>query len=181
MALIHSRIFLLVLFCIFGGHAHASNHKSIKLSGDILQIALPAIAFGTTLGIKDFKGSQEFITGFAATAATAYGLKFAINEKRPNHGSHSFPSGHAAIAFYGGGFIHHRYGLQYAAAAYAAAFFVGYTRVSSNEHWIHDIVAGAAIGLLYSYLLTTPYKCESYRIYPALIPNGAALCCEKEF
>lgn len=165
---------------IFSTHAFGSNH-GMELSGDILQIAIPTIAFTTTLGMKDFKGSQEFLTGFAATCATTFALKYALNEKRPNHKSCSFPSGHTAIAFFGSGFIHKRYGLKYAFVAYAAALFVGYTRVNIKEHWMHDIVGGAAIGLLYSYLLTTPYQNRSYRFCPALIPNGAALLCEGEF
>lgn len=151
----------------------------MEFSGDILQFAIPTIAFSTTLGIKDFKGSQEFLTGFVATGLTTYGLKYTINEKRPNHAYHSFPSGHATIAFFGSGFIYKRYGLQYAIPAFAAALFVGYSRIKIKEHWAHDVVGGAAIGLLYSYLFTTPY--QSYCFYPVLTPNSAVLLCEKSF
>lgn len=42
--------------------------------------------------------------------------------------------------------------------AYAAASFVAYSRVESREHYAHDVVAGAAIGILSSFILTKPYK-----------------------
>ncbi len=32
--------------------------------------------------------------------------------------------------------------------AYAAASFVAYSRVESREHYPHDVVAGAGIGIL---------------------------------
>lgn len=160
----------------------ASEHcSSWKLSGDILQFTIPATALGTTLLLKDFGGSKEFAKGFLATTATAYGLKYLINEQRPSHGKHSFPSGHTAIAFFGSGFIHKRYGWQYAIPAYAAAAFVGYSRIRIKEHWVHDVIGGTTIGLLYSIFFTTPYQVTSYQFYPALTPDSVTLYCERNF
>ena len=35
---------------------------------------------------------------------------------------------------------------------------MGYSRVEAREHYPHDVIAGAAIGILSSYLFTKPYK-----------------------
>ena len=51
-----------------------------------------------------------------------------------------------------------RYGWEYGIPAYAAASFVAYSRVEAGEHHPHDVVAGAAIGIMSSYLFTRPYK-----------------------
>jgi membrane-associated phospholipid phosphatase len=175
-------VFFIFVFWICTTHLCASkDHSSWKLSGDILQFTIPATAFGTTLALKDFDGSQEFAKGFIATTATVYGLKYLIHEQRPSHGSHSFPSGHTAIAFFGCGFIHKRYGWKYAIPAYAAATFVGYSRIKIKEHWVHDVIGGAAIGLFYSIFFTTPYQIQSYQFYPALTPDSISLHCERNF
>lgn len=173
----------IALFLAITARGDASkNDHALELSGDIFQIVIPATAFVTTLCLKDYGGSQEFFKGLVATGATAYGLKYIIKERRPHHrGYHSFPSGHTSMAFFGSGFIQKRYGWRYAIPAYAAACFVGYSRVKIKEHWIQDVVGGAAIGLLWSYLFTTPYQLESYRFYPSISSDQVALFCEKDF
>ncbi len=71
----------------------------IALHGDILQYLLPATAAGLTLGYKDSDGGLEFGASAALTLGVNYGLKYSIDEKRPNGGRHSFPSGHSSISF----------------------------------------------------------------------------------
>ena len=51
-----------------------------------------------------------------------------------------------------------RYGWEYGIPAYAGASFVAYSRVESGEHYPHDVIAGAAIGIVSSYIFTRPYK-----------------------
>jgi membrane-associated phospholipid phosphatase len=51
-----------------------------------------------------------------------------------------------------------RYGWEYGIPAYAAASFVAYSRVEAREHYAHDVIAGAGIGILSSYIFTKPYK-----------------------
>lgn len=72
----------------------------------------------------------------------------AIRSERPNGGPRSFPSGHTPAAFVGAEFIRKNHGAAPGIAAYASAAFVGWTRVVSGNHWTHDVVAGAAIGIL---------------------------------
>ena len=51
-----------------------------------------------------------------------------------------------------------RYGWKYGIPAYALASFVAYSRVESREHYPHDVIAGAGIGILSSFIFTRPYK-----------------------
>jgi membrane-associated phospholipid phosphatase len=139
-----------------GIEAYAGD--AIETAGDILQYVIPATAGGLTLGYRDFKGTLQFGGSFLVTEGVTYGLKYTVNETRPNGGSESFPSGHTSVSFCGAEFIRKRYGWELGIPAYAAASFVAYSRVESNEHYPHDVIAGAAIGILSSFILTTPYK-----------------------
>ncbi|TMP96358.1 MAG: phosphatase PAP2 family protein [Verrucomicrobia bacterium] len=44
------------------------------------------------------------------------------------------------------------------AQAYAAASFVAYSRVEAREHYPRDVIAGASIGIVSSYIFTRHYK-----------------------
>jgi membrane-associated phospholipid phosphatase len=108
---------------------------------------------------SDWKGLVEVAESTAVTVGVTSGLQVvAVNEERPNGGSHSFPSGHASFSFTMAEFMRKRYGWEYGIPAYVAASFVGYSRVEANDHYTHDVVAGAAIGILSSYIFTTPYE-----------------------
>jgi membrane-associated phospholipid phosphatase len=131
---------------------------SIAEAGDVLQFVLPGTAAGLTLGYWDGKGALEFGESAALTLGVTYGLKYTVNEKRPNGGSQSFPSAHTSISFSAAEFMRKRYGWEYGIPAYAAASFVAYSRVEAGEHYPHDVIAGAAIGIASSYLFTRPYK-----------------------
>ena len=148
-----------VLLCAgvgFGVSVQGSD--GIAQAGDILQFVLPGTAAGLTVGYWDSQGALQFGESAALTMGVTYGLKYAINETRPNGGSHSFPSGHSSISFCSAEFMRKRYGWEYGIPAYAAASFVAYSRVEANEHYPHDVLAGAAIGIVSSYIFTKPFK-----------------------
>ena len=136
--------------------AFASTNTEI--TGDILQIIIPSVAYGTTFYLDDDTGREQFYKSFASTVLITHGLKNIINKKRPNGSDKSFPSGHTSAAFQGASFIHERYGLKYAILPYVGAAYVGYSRVESDNHYIEDVLAGAAIGIVSNLYFTTPYK-----------------------
>jgi membrane-associated phospholipid phosphatase len=131
---------------------------AIRTAGDFLQIALPMTAGGLTIGYRDWHGSLQLGESLAVTMGVTYILKYTVDETRPNGGSQSFPSGHSSISFSAAEFMRKRYGWEYGIPAYAAASFVAYSRVESNEHYPHDVIAGAAIGILSSFIFTRPYR-----------------------
>jgi membrane-associated phospholipid phosphatase len=146
-----------MLFCLtLNVSVQASD--SIETAGDVLLIILPATAAGLTLGFKDSKGTMQFVESAALTVGTTYGLKYVIEEERPNGGSHSFPSAHTSISFTSAEFMRKRYGWKYGIPAYAAALFVAYSRVEAKQHYTHDVLAGAAIGFGSSYWFTKAYE-----------------------
>jgi membrane-associated phospholipid phosphatase len=149
-------VFTLLLFLTASIGARAGDN--IQTAGDVLQFVLPATAAGLTLGYRDGTGALQFGESAGLTLGATYGLKYAVNETRPNGGGQSFPSAHSSISFCSAEFMRKRYGWEYGIPAYAAASFVAYSRVESREHYAHDVVAGAAIGIVSSYIFTRPYK-----------------------
>lgn len=131
--------------------------SSVELSGDALSIALPTVAAGMTLALKDRTGTWEFAESFGVTMAVTYTLKYTVTEARPSGSGRSFPSGHTSASFSAAEFVRKRYGWEYGIPAYALASYVGYTRVEAGAHHPHDVVAGAGIGILSSYIFTRRY------------------------
>ncbi len=145
-------VFLFILFLV-RGLAHAG--ELVESAGDFATLLLPATAAVSTLFLNDMEGGGELAKSTALSLGVTLGLKYAVNETRPDGDDHSFPSGHAAISFSAAEFIRKRYGLGYGLPAYAAATFVGYSRIEAKRHYFHDVLAGAAIGIGSSYLFTT--------------------------
>jgi len=132
---------------------------TVERIGDVLTLAVPAVAYGATLYLDDEDGQTEFYKSYGTTAVVTHILKRTVREKRPNSNSTtSFPSGHASSAFSGASFIHKRYGLKYAILPYISAIYTAYSRVEANKHYTRDVVAGAVVGIASSWYFVTPYK-----------------------
>lgn len=87
--------------------------------------------------------------GFASEVVIVKGLKYIVQEERPDGTSmDSFPSGHTASAFLGAEIVRQEYGWGWGTGAYALATGVGVLRVCHDRHHWWDTVAGAACGVL---------------------------------
>lgn len=108
------------------------------------------------LGFTGVKAKHEWRERLAVSAtATAFhiamtqGLKYVVDEERPNARNHrSFPSGHTSWAFMGAELIREEYGWAWGSGAYIFAAGIGFCRIYNNEHWLNDVIAGAGFGIL---------------------------------
>tara|TARA_R110001583_G_scaffold3965_4_gene23844 strand:+ start:3076 stop:3630 length:555 start_codon:yes stop_codon:yes gene_type:complete len=173
---VKQKIGLFVIFILFLPiQVQANAQNQVSKNGDILQIAIPLLGFGSTLVFEDgFEGSTQFLKAFATSQLTTLALKKITQQQRPNGDCcDSFPSGHTSTAFMGASFIQYRYGWKYSVPAYIAATYVGYSRVHTNQHYTRDVIAGAAVGIISSYFMTTKYK--GFSITPYAIADGVGL------
>ena len=145
---------------VIGIAAPSKADSNTENAGHVLQVVLPAAAFGMTLAYDDAPGRKQFFKSFLCTMGTTYALKYAVNRERPDGGDHSFPSGHTSAAFSGASFMQRRYGWIYGIPAYAAASFVGWSRYDSDKHHASDVLASAAIATAFTYIFTTPYESD---------------------
>lgn len=148
-------------------------------TGDVAAYVLPAAALGLTAYFKDGEGAWEFSESATITMAVTFGLKYSIHSRRPTGELHSFPSGHAAITFSSAEFMRKRYGWKVGVPAYIFASFVGYTRIHAHEHYFRDVAAGAAIGMLTTYIVSMPY--EGWHIQPVLNSSYRGLSVSRDF
>lgn len=161
----------LLLFCAMESRAQVAepltdSQRHVKTAGSIVRVGIPLGALALTWMLEPGDGRaaggeagsslllmggtprHDLLLALGRTWVITTGLKYAVNETRPNGGPRSFPSGHTSIAFSGAEFIRKEYGWKWAAPAYAAAGFVGWSRVESKQHYVHDVLAGAALGIL---------------------------------
>jgi membrane-associated phospholipid phosphatase len=125
--------------------------------GDVMRVALPAAALGISAVKRDGDGALQLAASAVPTFALTYGLKAVVHEERPDHsGDDSFPSGHASSAFLGASYLHYRYGWKYGLPAYTLAALGGASPVEADKHFVHDVLASAAIANLSAYFLTDP-------------------------
>jgi len=169
----------------------------MERSADQLLVGIPVAAFALTFLLTDaadvgasgfnfvhMTGSPRHDLGLALMRAGAvtYGLKYTVEERRPDgSGDDSFPSGHTSISFAAAEFTRKNYGWAWGAPAYAAASFVGWSRVQTQDHWSHDVLVGATIGILSNYDLggmngrfgSLSLKPALFQASPALLPGAA--------
>ncbi|MCW8925664.1 MAG: phosphatase PAP2 family protein [Xanthomonadales bacterium] len=161
---------LLVCACLFVQQTVLAKDQT-EQNGDVIQWAILAAGLGSAVLYEEgHEGTLQFLESFAASQIVTAGLKSITDKERPNGNCcKSFPSGHTSKAFMGAAFIHERYGWKYAVPAYVAATYVGYSRVNADKHYVEDVVAGAAIGILSSFVFTSSYK--SLEVTP-VVGNG---------
>ena len=149
-------IFLVVIAMLGSRVCHAGSDKDKQ--ADILMVALPASAYLLTLHKQDEPGAWMLARSLGLSALTTLALNSVIEKDSPNGSSDdAFPSGHTAIAFGAAGFIQKRYGWRSGIPAYAVASYVGWLRVETDDHDSADVIGGAAVGILSSYLLTQTF------------------------
>jgi len=156
---------LLILFAILGAPA-AWGANAAETAGDVLQIAIPTAAYGLTFLHEDAQGRPPFYKSMAIAAGITYGANLVIDKEGPDGDGHSFPSGHATLAFAGAGFAQRRYGWRYGLPAYLAATFVGWSRIDADRHEVEDVVAGAAVGVLSAWAFTVPFGERELQVQP---------------
>ncbi len=156
---------VVVILVLFVASIARAGSDGVETAGSIGRVLIPAAAAGITLVKKDFEGTKQLVASLAVSAVVTEGLKYTIRERSPKGEEHSFPSGHASIAFAGATFLQVRYGWEYGIPAFLAAAFVGYSRVESDEHWTKDVVGGAAIGIASGLIFTSQYRKEPGQVF----------------
>ena len=129
----------------------------IRVAGDIGQIASPLYGLYLTYDNSDTEGRTQFFKSSATTILTTHFLKKTIDKLRPDStNTNSFPSGHTSAAFSGATFIHKRYGFNKTWPVYVMASFVGYSRIYAKKHYWEDVLAGAILAGINSWIFTSP-------------------------
>lgn len=102
-------------------------------------------------------------------------LKVTIARARPRGTARqSFPSGHTSATFATAAILQQRFGWKVGIPAYAAASYVGLSRVSEDEHYFSDVIFGAAVGIASARTVALGRKAR-LQMSPYLARGGAAI------
>jgi membrane-associated phospholipid phosphatase len=158
----------------------ARANDRIEMSGNILEFVLPAAAAGITAYMKDWTGTLQLGESIVLNEGITGILKYTVKERRPNgEDDHSFPSGHMSLSCTSAEFMRKRFGWIYGTPMYALAAFVGYSRIESKHHYLHDVAAGAVIGIASGYIFTRPY--HGIEISGSALAGHFAIRCSGSF
>ena len=167
------RTILLIVFCFHAMAAHAEEESNLEKFGDVMQWALPALGLGATYIYDDPEGRKQWLYTGVTAVGTTTALKGVYAKMRPNFSDSrtSFPSGHTTGAFFGAAYLDQRYGKWWGIPSYTAAVITAYSRVDSDNHFVDDTLMGASVGLMSSWLWTTPHE-GSMALIPAYSEDG---------
>lgn len=124
--------------------------------------------------------AQLMIVATAQAVLTTTVLKYTIREERPDSNQRtSFPSGHSTTAFAFASVVGAEHGWRWGVPAYLLAGFVGWSRINDNQHYLHDVLAGATIGMstglgLY-YARERRKQGQTVLVFPMPIDDGGGL------
>ena len=118
---------------------------------------------------------SDLIRAQFLNAVFTEGLKLSFDRTRPTGSPYSFPSGHTSASFASAGVLAGHFGWRVSLPAFAIAGYVGFCRIRDDQHWLSDVAAGAAVGLLSGHTVTTGHRARTVRIVPAGTRGGAAV------
>jgi undecaprenyl-diphosphatase len=184
----------------------APYHEGLDLAssyGVYGLLLLPALSVAPNAAVKGTLPAYAvmYAEAFLLTAGTKNLLKNAVSRYRPyvyadgvppgkeDDYDNSFPSGSTAYAFLGAGFLSATYRAEFPesrwnvpiiAGGYTLATGIAAMRIASGSHFLSDVLAGAAIGSFYGWLLPALHR-KSARSPFTLRATPAALTVSLRF
>jgi membrane-associated phospholipid phosphatase len=104
--------------------------------------------------------------------STTFALKFAADRTRPNGEARSFPSGHTSTMFATATVVQQHFGWKAGVPAFAAAAYVGASRIDANKHYLSDVAFGAALGIIAGRTVTLGTSSMKFALTPVGGPGG---------
>jgi hypothetical protein len=90
---------------------------------------------------------SDLIRSHVLVGVPTLALKQRVKRERPDHGRASFPSGHASVTFASATVLQRHLGWKGGVPAYLVASWVAASRLHENQHYMSDVLFGAAIGI----------------------------------
>jgi len=131
-----ARLSIGVPIALLGTQAFLSRNDDMQMTGQIFLTGMPFVLIA-----KDFIKKLDF-----DLCKRPFHEKFAKDQRKFG----GFPSGHLAEATYTAVLYGMRYGPNFAVPLGSIAVFVGAIFLSSNRHYLSQMIAGAGFGAMYA-------------------------------
>ena len=116
---------------------------------------------------RDLVRAQLLGGGFAQL------VKLTVRRTRPDgYRETSFPSGHTAGTFASATVLSRHYGWKVGVPAFTVASYVAASRIGHHEHYLSDVVFGAAIGLTAGRTVTFGHGTTRFEVSPMAMSRG---------
>lgn len=152
------KYFMTAFFCLLSLHLSAQDkaYHGDGIDNGLRWVPVASVVVLKACGVESASSWKRLgvnaLSSIALSSAVSWGLKKAVNERRPDGTDNkAFPSGHATIAFAGAHILYKEYGRLspwISVAGYGVATATAIDRVCRNRHHWWDVCAGAAIGIL---------------------------------
>jgi membrane-associated phospholipid phosphatase len=117
----------------------------------------------------------DLVQAQIVTSVITQGLKVSVNRRRSDDGRFSFPSGHSSATFANATVLARHFGWRIGVPAYAIATYVGASRLQENQHYVSDVIFGAAIGIVAGRTVTVGRGTTRFVVSPVAVPGGAGV------
>jgi membrane-associated phospholipid phosphatase len=99
-------------------------------------------------------------------------LKYAVRRQRPDGSNRlSFPSGHSAVTFATATVIERHLGWRKSLLGYAIASYVAISRIHDDQHYLSDVIFGAALGSIAGRTVVH-HPADYWAFTPVAMPGG---------
>jgi PAP2 superfamily len=118
---------------------------------------------------------MDLIRSVAIAEFMTESLKYTVRRERPDGSDTlSFPSGHSADTMAFATALERHFGWRYAVPAYVFASYVAMSRLQLNVHYLSDVTAGAAVGIIAGRTVTRHGR-DNFPVTVMALPGGAAV------
>lgn len=171
----------------FGAVDEALDFGSAAGDGWV-QWTTAGVVYGTGIVLKKPRVADvgtRLVEAQAISGVFTQLVKYGFDRTRPDGGSLSYPSGHTSSSFTTADILAQQYGWKIGALAYGAATCVSISRLAEHQHYLSDVVFGAAIGIAAARATGQGHRGDSrtvvrgFTILPIATPGGAAVLLTK--
>ncbi|HMD36694.1 MAG TPA: phosphatase PAP2 family protein [Vicinamibacterales bacterium] len=118
---------------------------------------------------------RDLLRAQLSAVSWTYAIKLATDRTRPNGDPHGFPSGHASTSFATAMVLQEHYGWKLGLPGFLMATYTAASRIGANEHWMSDVVFGAAVGMASGRTATLHVRTTRVAIAPLAVPGGGGV------
>jgi len=149
------------------------------LGSPLLHFGVALTAYGYSVAAEDdelYGFSKSLTQALILNGLVTSGLKAAAHDYSPNGEAWAWPSGHTSSTATVAAVAWEYYGWKAGLPLYLVTGFVAASRLEDREHWLSDVVFGAALGAVIGHSVAQGRQLEvgGFTVLPYVHPEGGA-------
>jgi hypothetical protein len=155
------------------------NNIGGTLGNPFLHFGLAMATYGYSVQAQDdrlYGFSKSAMQALLLTDMVTAGMKVLAHDDSPNDEPHAWPSGHVSSTAALAGVVWEYYGWKAGLPMYLLTGWVATSRLNDREHWLSDVIFGAALGATIGHSVARGRLIEvgGFTVLPYVDPGGGA-------